>query len=162
MLEKIEQSHPQENLRLLSPLAEGADRLVAREVLSRPNSELVVPLPVSREEYLNSELRDEFLELIERAIEVIQLPPAASREASYERAGHYVLNNCDLLLTLWDGESAAGGGGTGDIVARARAMKHPIAWIFATKGVTESCENDSREPGSIVFENWDQLRTTDP
>jgi hypothetical protein len=160
VLDRIEQSYPQQNLRLISPLAEGADRLVAREVLSRTNSELVVPLPVPREEYLNSELRDEFRELIERAIEVIQLPPAESREASYERAGHFVLDNSDLLLALWDGERASGRGGTGDIVVRARTLKHPIAWIFARNGMRAFSAR--REAGSTVFENWDQLRRTQP
>jgi hypothetical protein len=161
VLDSIERSHPEQNFRLISPLAEGADRLVARQVLARPGCELIVPLPIPREEYLaNNELGDEFRELIARANEVIELPPAESREASYDRAGHYVLDHCDLLLTLWNGEAASGRGGTGDIVARARARQHPIAWIFVNNGTRKSSAR--REAGSTVFENWDRLRTIDP
>jgi hypothetical protein len=161
VLDSIELSHPEQNFRLISPLAEGADRLVARQVLARPGSELLVPLPIPREEYLaNDKLGDEFRALIARAHEVIELPPAESREASYERAGHYVLDHSDLLLALWNGEAASGRGGTGDIVARARARQHPIAWIFVTNGMTESLPR--REAGATVFENWDQLKTIDP
>ena len=40
-------------LTVLSPLASGADQLVARRALLHPGAELVVPLPMPLEEYLD-------------------------------------------------------------------------------------------------------------
>ena len=161
MLDEVEKLRPGQNLRLISPLAEGADRLVARRVLARPGSQLIVPLPMPREQYLADnillELRSDFLELIEHAQEVVELPTADSPEASFEQVGNYVLNHCDLLLALWDGRAASGRGGTGEIVSRARSLHCPIAWIFATNSRNDSPNPAARKPGSIVFENWQRL-----
>jgi len=58
-------------LTILSALAEGADRLVAREVLRFPGSSLEAVLPLRDEDYhrvfSTEESRGEFLELLARA-----------------------------------------------------------------------------------------------
>ena len=41
------------------------------------------------------------------------------RESAYERAGHAVIEGCDILLALWDGQPSRGQGGTAEIVAEA-------------------------------------------
>src|SRR5690606_203889 len=68
------------NLRVMSPLAEGADRLVAEEALAL-GLELIVPLPMPRELYaLDFEDEDsagEFNRLAARASELYELPLAA-------------------------------------------------------------------------------------
>jgi len=59
---------PTVHLHALSPLAEGADRLVARIILSYPGAELNVVLPLMLEDYLqdfeSEESRLEFEELL--------------------------------------------------------------------------------------------------
>jgi hypothetical protein len=35
---------------------------------------------------------------------------------AYRRVGHYVVDHCDLLIAIWDGQPARGRGGTADIV----------------------------------------------
>jgi hypothetical protein len=160
-LDEVEKLRPGQNLRLISPLAEGADRLVAQRLLARPGSQLIVPLPMPLDQCLaentSPELRNEFLELIGLADEIVELPTMESREASFDQVGNYVLNNCDLLFALWDGRAASGRGGTGEIVARARSRQCPIAWIFATNSRNHSPNLVARKPGSIVFENWQSL-----
>jgi len=114
-------------LTVVSPLAEGADRLVAREVLNIEGANLEAPLPLPRDEYMKdfetTESRSEFNEYLSQASEVTELDPAATREEAYERVGHYVVNHCDLLIAIWDGQESRGQGGTAEIVAYARSPR---------------------------------------
>jgi hypothetical protein len=132
---------------VMSPLAEGADRLIAREVLRDERAVLEVPLPLPREEYLrdfeSESSKREFDELLARAKDVRLLPPSGSREEAYERADRYVVDRCDVLIALWDGEPPRGRGGTAEMVAYAREHRVPLIWI-STKGQHEISE----EPGS--------------
>lgn len=127
---------------VISPLAEGADRLVAREILSwdtngeKPVLEAVLPLP--EEDYLNDFAtpmsKEEFKELLTRAKSVVVLNKTASRNAAYEQVGHYVVDNCDLLIAIWDGKSSVGQGGTAEIVEYARNTGRHIFWINSYDG----------------------------
>lgn len=152
-LEVIVTTHGDANLRIISPLAEGADRLVALRALDQHNASLVVPLPLPVSEYMRDfdtpESKAEFLRLLERAEEVIELPNAGSREQCYLAAGLYVLNHCDVLIAVWDGEPARGTGGTAEIVHEARRLGLPIAWVHTSK----------RDPERITYENFEQETT---
>lgn len=55
----------------------------------------------------------------------------AERQAAYEACGRHVVDHSDALLAVWDGEPSAGRGGTGDIVAYARARQRPLIWVQA-------------------------------
>lgn len=145
---------------VFSPLAEGADRLVVQRILIRPGSRLIVPLPLAREEYMkdfdSEEARREFLDLLDRAAEVVELPPQLSRSAAYAAAGCYVLDHCDALLAVWDGNAAQGASGTAEVVAEARRRKMPIAWVHAGNrrpGTNEPTSLDT-EQGTVTFENF--------
>ncbi len=120
---------------VVSPLAEGADRLVAREVLTYEQAALEAPLPLPREEYLrdfeSNESKREFDSLLARARVVTEFAPCASREEAYQRVGHYVVDRCDVLIALWDGEPSRGQGGTAEIVTYARERRVPFMWIVA-------------------------------
>jgi hypothetical protein len=147
-LARIEQTFHGQPLTLISSLAEGADRLVVGRVLARRTVRLVVPLPLPVWDYLNDfespESQKEFRSLLEHADEIITLPSAATREAAYEAAGLYVLDRCDVLLAIWDGQPEQGTGGTGAIVHRARQLHLPIAWIHAS-----NYKPGTREPTSL-------------
>lgn len=123
---------------LLSPLAEGADRLVARGVLAFPGSHLVAVLPLAAADYLEDfgreESRVEFERLLGQAQEVRVLAPAASRPEAYTAAGRHVVDGCDVLLALWNGAPAAGRAGTAEIVAYARRRDRPLYWIHSESG----------------------------
>jgi hypothetical protein len=118
---------------VLSPLAEGADRLVVHEVLNFPASRLDVVLPLEKGDYVQDfetpDSKTEFAELLSRARRVKQLPPAPSRNEAYTQAGRYVVDHCDVLIALWDGKPAAGQGGTAEIVQYARETRCPLFWI---------------------------------
>jgi hypothetical protein len=118
---------------VVSALAEGADRLVVREVLAAEGSRLEAALPLPPEEYLmdfeSEASRQEFLELLDRSSETLQAPPSPSREEAYERAGRYVVDRCDAVIALWDGEHSQGRGGTAEIVEYAREREVPLVWV---------------------------------
>jgi hypothetical protein len=139
----VEAAFPGKTLEVVSPLAEGADRLVAQEVPKRPGARLVVPLPLPVSDYLTdfgtAESRAEFHCLLGRAAEVIELPPHQTREAAYEAVGIYVLDHCDVLVAVWDGQGPQGQGGTGGIVAEARRRGLPLVWVHA----------GNRKPGTV-------------
>jgi hypothetical protein len=147
-LERVRQLFPSLSstpvmFRVLSPLAEGADRLVVREVLTFPTSQLDVVLPLEKSDYLQDfdtpDSKAEFEELLSRARSVKQLPPTASRNEAYVQVGRYVVDHCDVLIALWDGKSAAGQGGTAEIVRYARETRCPLFWIHTadTGEITE-------------------------
>jgi len=148
---------------VISPLAEGADRLVAREVLRNDGADLEVPLPLPREEYLrdfqSDESKREFDALLSQAREVTELGPSESREKAYERVGHYVVDQCDVLIALWDGEPSRGQGGTAEIVEYARAsveqrepINHPRRGLWNlvehAHGFIRRCSTFKRKPSS--------------
>lgn len=121
-------------LTVVSALAEGADRLVARQALLRGASlEVVLPLP--RDDYLadftSEESKAEFRELLGQASVVTELPSTGRREEAYERAGRAAVDRSDVVLALWDGQAARGRGGTAEIVSYARQQCVPVLRIAA-------------------------------
>ena len=46
-------------------------------------------------------------------------PPEGDRERAYEAIGRVILEHSDLLMAIWDGNAAAGQGGTGQVVREA-------------------------------------------
>jgi hypothetical protein len=148
------------SLRVISSLAEGADRLVTRHILNHPNSQLAVVLPLPKSDYLtdfqSAESKQEFADFLDRADEVVELHMAGTRDEAYETAGRYVLDHCDVLVSVWDGLVAQGQGGTGDLVSEARKRGLPVAWVHAGNrkpGTTEPTTL-GEEQGGVSFERF--------
>lgn len=133
----------------VSSLAEGADRLAARALLVEQTSRLEVILPVAQstytEDFQDTTSRKEFRNLMARASQVRQAPRHSTREEAYEWAGRRVVDRCDALIAVWDGQPAKGRGGTQEIVEYARAHDVPIAWVHASGDppVTTELPHDS-------------------
>jgi hypothetical protein len=157
-IREVEQAFPGRPLTILSSLAEGADRLVAKGVLHRPGARLVVPLPLPAADYAkdfaSDESRAEFDELLARASEVLTLPSTPTRNAAYEAAGCYIVDHCDVLIAVWDGQSAQGQGGTAEIVAKAREQGKPLLVVRAgnRKPDTQEPTTLGEEQGRVVVE----------
>jgi hypothetical protein len=116
---------------VISPLAEGADRLIAGAVLDYDNTAIlhvVLPLTLSdyRESFSNPADK-EFDDLYNKARSVITLkkcdilqdPEITGirdndnikdakikdfRREAYKKAGKYVVDNCDVLIAVWNGQ----------------------------------------------------------
>lgn len=159
-LRRIEQAFPARALTVISALAEGADRLVARRILARPEAHLVVPLPLPQSDYMadfeSPASQEEFLDLLVQAEQVVTLPPASNRDQAYAAAGRYVLGHCDVLIAIWDGKPAQGLAGTSEIVALARAGGLPLVWIHAGNRLpgTDVPTSLGMEQGKVTFERF--------
>ncbi len=134
---------------VLSPLAEGADRLVARECLKFPEFVLECPLPLETDEYLKDfrtdESKREFMELLSRSNKIRIMENQQTRAVSYKQAGQYVVDHCDLLLAIWDGRPPENEAGTAAIVHYARSVGKPLYWI------------DSEHPEKITGERIGEI-----
>jgi SMODS and SLOG-associating 2TM effector domain 1 len=136
---------------IVSPLAEGADRIVAAMVLStdarlctRPR-ELTVPLPFPLDYYRGtddhpgSDCQDvqsqaEFDHLYAAACQTRLLhayAPSDSklRTSGYNDAGKFVVGHSDLLIALWDGQDNGLDAGTAAIVRLALRRGIPVIWV---------------------------------
>ena len=118
-------------LLLLSALAEGADRLVARVALEQ-GVHLVVPLPLSQalyeKDFQTRASRDEFNKLLEQAEWHFKLPllkgvseeevpeQGLTRNRQYAQAGAYIVLHCQILIALWDGRYSDEVGSTSQVV----------------------------------------------
>lgn len=171
-IQHIEQTFPKRNLTVFSPLAVGADRMVARKLLERKGSRLIAVLPVAeadylqdfgptdshREDYDGAEARQELRYwLSRRAIETIVLPPAASRNECYEKAGFYIADYCDVLIAVWDGKPSQGRGGTADVVAKAQELGKPICHIWAGNYKEDPAKRTDvgEKHGTVEFMNFE-------
>ena len=120
---------------VLSALAEGADRLVARVAVAQ-GARLIVPLPMPLDEYrrdfepgLKLGNIAEFDELFAHAIAAPVMPLHAAsvealradqdkRDAQYRALGIFIVQHCHVLLALWDGnEKEPSPGGSAEVVA---------------------------------------------
>jgi len=102
----------------LSSLAVGADQLFAALVLAHGGElRAVLPFAAYAEIFSTGKDLDAYHALLGRAtsVEVLHACPS-SRQASYLAAGQRVVDSSDMVIAVWDGEEAAGQGGTGDIV----------------------------------------------
>jgi len=122
-------------LSAISPLAEGADMLLAEEALKR-DYKLECILPFDRNEYekdFSDKDSHDYRDLLGKAASVMELngsrESAALENEAYQAVGRMVLSQSDVLVTLWDGEDPKGKGGTGQIVKEALLNEIPVVWI---------------------------------
>jgi len=138
VLREIIRKNPGDEIWLYSPLAEGADQLTASTGLEFPEIELVVPMPLSQEEYfkdfLTEEGKQEFHTLLGKAKKVVDLPATQDHKLAYQQLGEYLVKECDVLVALWDGEDGKDRGGTGEVVEKARVSGRKVYWIYCKNG----------------------------
>jgi hypothetical protein len=165
-------------LRIISPLALGADRLVAEEALAL-GYKLYVPMPFSRAEYEKdfagtdpaktphalpmtaAEDLDQFRTLLARAdddwmsldgdYDKKKPDREDRRNRAYEAVGRFVVRNSDIVIAIWNGELAGGRGGTQEVVEYAAKVGVPVWWIHATEDTEAhwiADTHDARNPSA--------------
>ncbi|MDP2103678.1 MAG: hypothetical protein Q8K26_02010 [Candidatus Gracilibacteria bacterium] len=122
-------------LKVVSALAEGADRIIAWAGLRQGwRLDVVLPFPPLEYEldFPSSESRKEFTQLLEAASAVMDLGYSRETEVSqgYIAVGQVLARNCDLLVAIWDGEPAVGPGGTAQVVEAALKEGVPVVWML--------------------------------
>jgi len=130
-LTDLRSEYPDRGVSVMSPLAEGADQLVAEEAV-RLGMPLIVPLPMEKNLYVKDfdsvNVREKFDFLSSRAAETYELPLTpgntlesineneAARAQQYAQLGVFLCAHCHILLALWDGKDSDNLGGTGQVV----------------------------------------------
>lgn len=142
---------------LLSPFAEGADRLVTKVVRNLPGSKIDHVSPLVEEDYLEDfdshDSKNEYKELKKISSSHHQLRTTKladdykkeggienARRLAYEAAGHFIVNNCDVMIVIWDGKSSRGQGGTAKIKDYAIGHNKPCIVISAVEPYDISIE----------------------
>lgn len=137
VFDRFRLAYPQTSFELLSPLAEGADRLAAEAALHR-GIRLAVPLPMAQSEYerdfTTTESLEEFRRLLGVAVSVFEVGPEATddRASKYAAVGDYIARRSNVLILLWDGEHNSKLGGTSWVKKR---REH---WIERSKQARDS------------------------
>lgn len=135
-------AYPHTPFQLLTPLAEGADRLAA-EVALESGISLFVPLPMERKEYERdfaaAESLAEFRALLAVAeshweIPIREKPVPENRTAQYAAVGDFIARSSHILILLWDGTDNRKIGGTAWV---RRRREH---WVNAATGPSRSID----------------------
>ena len=102
-------------------LAAGADQLFATELLRTGGSlHVIVPSDNYEQTFTADEDLALYRSLLAAADTVTRLDFDKPSEAAFLAAGKAVVDSCETLVAVWDGEPARGLGGTADIVGYAR------------------------------------------
>ena len=148
ILRRLRNERPTGPLVVVTPLAEGADQLVATVAIAEFDAQLVVPLPLPRAEYerdfVDPASRRQFDELLDgpwtvRCLEMPAVNPSSDqtpdahtlRALQYALAGAFVARNCGALIALWDGVESTRMGGTAQIVRLRRSGQLDVPEPFA-------------------------------
>lgn len=119
--------------RLVSALAEGADRIAAATALACGMGLVAVlpfPADVYERDFADEASRSAFRSLVGSAEATIILDGAdAARDRAYEQAGLVLLENVDLLVAVWDGGPGRGRGGTRDVIEEAARRGIPVVTV---------------------------------
>ncbi len=140
------------NFSIISPLAEGADTIATEEILGieihseskKPFLEVILPLKIHEyiKDFETGKSEEEFENLFKLADSVKTIQDATSREDAYYKAGKYTVDNCDVLLAVWNGKPAEGIGGTAEIIEYARSLDKWVFWINSENGSIKELNMD--------------------
>lgn len=113
-------------------LAEGADTLGAEAILEEGwHLHAVLPYDAAayRDDFPESASRARYESLLARAAKVSVLDGTPGRWDRYVPLSRVIGDSADLIVAVWDGEEAAGAGGTANIVRQARRESIPVVRI---------------------------------
>jgi hypothetical protein len=116
-------------LRCVCGLAEGADSIFAEAALDEA-WQLVAMLPFAPDAFavdFTGAALDRYHRLLARADVVCALDGDRDSDHAYADTGDQIVEQSDILLTLWDRRRAQGLGGTGDVVRHALQAGLPVA-----------------------------------
>lgn len=113
-----------------SSLAAGSDQLFARLVLEG-GGKLVAVIPCQGYEgtFSESDLAA-YQDLLKRSSAVVVLDYSEPSEPAFMAAGQEIMKASDLVVAVWDGQPAAGLGGTADAVWDAWERGKPVINVW--------------------------------
>jgi hypothetical protein len=143
----------------VSSAASGGDQLFAESCLDL-DIPLRILLPRPAEQF-----RDDFdaaswertERIMREAISVEVITGPENRREQYYDCGIATVRESQILVALWDGLPARGGGGTQEMVSYAKKTGHPVAWIHSETCALEMLNPDAFRalelgPGDLELE----------
>ncbi|WP_157976305.1 hypothetical protein [Lewinella sp. IMCC34191] len=111
----------------LSSIAIGADQIFCQVLIdmSLPYH-VIIPCQNYRELFEDKANYDKYINSSDKRI---VLDYAEDSQQAFFDAGKVIVNSCDLVVAVWNGKSAKGLGGTGDVVNYARSINRPVYHI---------------------------------
>jgi hypothetical protein len=151
-------------LRLVSALAEGADRIAAMAAVEA-GIELGIVLPFVpaeyRKDFTDETTRKQFDELLGKSTRVLILDGNGDeRQRAYEAAGMTMLDNCDILIAVWDGGPGRGRGGTREVIEEAARRAIPVV-VIDPAGSAAMVRSGGPGARPMRFEDVPDLPTAD-
>ncbi len=156
-------------LTVVSSLAEGADRVLAKvflgcadtalaagasELTGVDDGRLEVILPLEPDNYCadfeSVASKAEFVALLEEATTVDTVKPTRSRDRAYEAAGRAVVDRSDVMVIMWDGQHARGRGGTAEIYRYAHQKHKSVIWIRVDERSAKMAESPVEMPPVLL------------
>lgn len=135
---------------LYASIAEGSDTLFV-EIARDLGLPVHLILPLEEEEFAKDFSSPAAWERAKAQIDRVRAKPDretlrltkgdSSRPACYYDQGMQMLEACDVVVALWNGEAARGSGGTGQIVAQARAMEIAVVVVDSKDGTVTRPES---------------------
>ncbi|MFH0733418.1 MAG: hypothetical protein V1773_02475 [bacterium] len=122
---ELEILYPHSSFILLSALAEGADRLVAKEALKRGivvNAPLPLPIDEYIKDFTSEQSQNEFLDILSKCAQsfvVNNLDKEEKnelRDYAYQRSNIYIALHSQILIALWDGVENNKVGGSAEMI----------------------------------------------
>lgn len=185
----FKQQFPETPLLLLSPLAEGADQLVAQIALEM-QLDIIAVLPMEKSEYQkdfansainsdeNTAIKQSFNDLLGKAAyskTLTDFDPIEHRDLCYANVGKWIVDQSDIVIALWDGNLETLTGGTGEVVNYALSGDFPCLeqqieskdWIAVhrpvihIKTVRQSESSPDLTPASHFYLNKEALLAQD-
>jgi len=121
---------------VLTSLAEGADQIAANVAIARAlGLYVLVPSENYEKSFRDGFARADYFRLLSLARGVQTLPYGEPSEEAFFAAGRKVVEQCDVLFAVWDGQPAKGPGGTGDVVEYALAYRRRIVQLDPVRRV---------------------------
>lgn len=132
ILAQIQHEHA-EGVVALFGMAEGADTLFAEAAL-----DLGIPLHAILahanfiEHFPPGPARHLYQDVLSRCQQIHTLPFNHPSNEAYMAVGRWLADNSDILVAAWNGQPAAGKGGTGDVVYYAQCIGRPVIHVCTT------------------------------
>jgi len=117
-------------------LAIGADMLVTK-ILQDRGVPYDLVLPTTTDD------SDEIDKMVQEARSEKRVQPMVEQNLEYRQLGNDIVNACDVLVAVWDGQPARGPGGTAEVVGLARSLGKPVIVVCPTSGSGYLHKNDS-------------------
>lgn len=156
-LRSIRETHQETEFVIISGLAEGADRLVAKLAQKELNAKLIAVLAVPEEsfkmDFADANSRREFKTLLNKSETIITSPLLSkkawqsytpSRNNQYAWIGAFIAVHSNYLLAIWDGKPARGRGGTAEVVRWFKGGRIPKLMLTDMKVFAKAAKVKSR------------------